>query len=474
LPSQRTGNPAIVSRKVSALILGPLIPLKADTPHILLVNPWVYDFAAYDFWAKPLGLLTLAAIIRQHGFAVSYLDCLDRFHPNAPATDPAARHGRGPYIKTRLKKPKGLDDVPRNFSRYGIKIEWFYQDLLELSKPDLILVSSLMTYWYPGVQKAIQVIKSVFPDIPVILGGIYATLCQRHAASFSGADQIVSGPGENRILRIISEHTVFTVKRKFDPGDMDTYPYPAFDLQHNVNYVVLLTSKGCPFRCAYCASHFLHPTRMLRSPDAVVEEIQNWQKKYGVRDFVFYDDALLVNAEQHAVPMLEAIVKAGLNVHFHTPNAIHVRGINRRTAELMYRAGFKTVRLGLETTAFGQRGELDAKVTADEFVQAVTVLKKAGFGREEVGAYLLTGLPGQTMDSITASIETVKQSGITPVPAYYSPIPHTGLWEEAVRSSRYDLESDPIYTNNAIFPCQPGGFSWESLSILKDLVADRS
>lgn len=448
--------------------------MKPDAPHILLVNPWIYDFAAYDFWAKPLGLLTLAAILRQHGFAVSYLDCLDRFHPNAPATDPSARQGRGPYLKTRLQKPEGLDDVPRNFSRYGIRTEWFHQDLLKLPGPDLILVTSQMTYWYPGVQETIRIIKTVFPDTPVVLGGIYATLCRRHAASFSGADRIVSGPGENSILRIASEYTGFKVKRKFDPGDMNTYPYPAFDLQHKINYVALLTSRGCPFHCAYCASHFLHPGRMLRSPDAVVEEIQHWRKGYGVREFVFYDDALLVAAEQHAIPMFEAIVNAGLNVHFHTPNAIHVRGINRRSAELMYAAGFKTIRLGLETTAFAQRGELDEKVTADEFARAVTVLKSAGFRRQDVGAYLLTGLPGQSMDSIAASIEAVKRSGITPVPAYYSPIPHTDLWQKAVKSSRYDLEADPIYTNNAICPCGSGKFSWENLSYLKGLVAGTS
>ncbi|MGD2036453.1 MAG: B12-binding domain-containing radical SAM protein, partial [Desulfobacterales bacterium] len=57
--------------------------MKRDVPHILLVNPWIHDFAAYDFWAKPLGLLYLAALLRSHGLSVSYIDCLDRFHPRA-------------------------------------------------------------------------------------------------------------------------------------------------------------------------------------------------------------------------------------------------------------------------------------------------------------------------------------------------------------------------------------------------------
>ena len=64
---------------------------KADMPHILCVNPWIHDFAAYDFWAKPLGLLTLAAICRMHDCRVSYIDCLDRFDPRAPQTDPFLR-----------------------------------------------------------------------------------------------------------------------------------------------------------------------------------------------------------------------------------------------------------------------------------------------------------------------------------------------------------------------------------------------
>ena len=95
--------------------------MRKNSPEILLVNPWIHDFAAYDFWAKPVGLLTLASILRQHGLNISYIDCLDRFHPDMPKTDPHARNGRGPYLKTRALNPEGLHDVNRNFSRYGIK-----------------------------------------------------------------------------------------------------------------------------------------------------------------------------------------------------------------------------------------------------------------------------------------------------------------------------------------------------------------
>lgn len=445
--------------------------LKNDVPHILFINPWIHDFAAYDFWAKPLGLLTLAGIVNLHGMNVSYIDCLDRFHPKAPVTDPYIRHGRGPYLKTPIPKPEGLENIPRNYSRYGIKEKWLTEDLTAIQKPDLILMTSLMTYWYPGVLETIRVVKKIFPEVPLVLGGIYASLCNNHAVKHTGADLVFKGPGEKPILKLINEFTGFAVTCKFDPDQLDTYPYPAFYLQRKINYIPVMTSKGCPFRCKYCASHFLNPVKMMRSPKSVVEEIEFWHQKYNVKDFVFYDDALLVDEKKHAVPMLKMIINSGMNIRFHTPNAVHVRGISAKTAQLMFKAGFKTLRLGLETADFDNRTELDKKVTSIEFQKAVTFLKDAGFQKEQIGAYLLSGLPGQHIRSIEDSINIVKQSRITPVLAHYSPIPHTALWKKAVASSRYDLESDPVFTNNAISPCRKEAFSWKTLSYLKNLCA---
>jgi len=63
----------------------------------------------------------------------------------------------------------------------------------------------------------------------------------------------------------------------------------------------------------------------------------------------------------------------------------------------------------------------------------------------------------------------VKAEGIRPILAYYSPIPHTRLWARAVAASPYDLEADPVFCNNAIFPCRPEIFSWEYLRKLKEM-----
>jgi radical SAM superfamily enzyme YgiQ (UPF0313 family) len=445
--------------------------MKRDVPHILLVNPWIHDFAAYDFWAKPLGLLILAALLRSHGVSVAYLDCLDRFHPKAPASDPFARNGRGPYLKTPIGKPQGLEDVQRTFSRYGILPQWFRDDLLAMQQPDLILITSLMTYWYTGVQETIAMLRQIFPRVKILLGGIYASLCNNHALKNSGADAIFSGPAEEALFELVANHTGFTVMPHFDPRKPDSYPYPALDLQHCINYVPLLTSRGCPFKCSYCASHLLNPARMGRSPESVIEELKFWHRSHQVNDFILYDDAFLVDAEKHAIPILEKIIQADIGVRFHTPNALHIRSITAEIARLLFKAGFKTLRLGLEIAEFHLRQSIDRKVGKNDFSRAAGFLKAAGFEKHQVGAYLLVGLPGQEIQSVAQSIRIVQETGITPILAYYSPIPHTGLWSKAKTASRYDLEADPIFTNNSIMPCQAQAFNWETVSDLKELAS---
>lgn len=447
--------------------------MKSDPPHILCVNPWIHDFAAFDFWAKPLGLLSLAAILRENGLKVSYMDCLDRFHPNQ---DPPARiqwDGRGPYPKTSIPLPSelqaGLPDLTRNFSRYGIDPLWFRRDLKNLPRPDLIFVTSLMTYWATGVRETIKIIKQVFPDVPVVLGGIYASLCHDHARDHSLADRVIQGPGESCLKALVKEFIGIDLDFIPDPHDLDSYPFPALDLVRKMTYAPIMTSRGCPFSCDYCASSFLEPKLRQRSPDHVFKEIQHWHQSYGIQNFAFYDDALLVEGKAHAFLLFERIIASGMDLKFHTPNGVHIREITPRAADLMFRVGFSHLRLGLETARFSEERPHDVKVKEVEFFWAVKNLIAAGFGTEQLGAYLLCGLPGQAVEDVAASMALVKKSGIVPVLAFYTPIPHTPLWETAVNSARFDITRHPVLTNNTLFPFVRSPADRRRISQLKNM-----
>jgi hypothetical protein len=445
-----------------------------DTPHVLCVNPWIHDFAAFDFWLKPLGLLGLAAILRQAGIRVSFIDCLNRFHSRETRAVKTAWDGRGPFRKTHIHLSDVLPPmngplprIEKPFSRYGIEPEWFNTDLAAMDRPDLILVTSLMTYWASGVAETIAAIRSVFPDVPVVLGGKYATLCQDHAEAHSGADLVVSGHGEPVLEEIVRRFTGYA--SHLDSPDPDNAPFAALDLCAGLAYAPILTARGCPFSCDYCAASFLEPRMFRRSPDHVFAEICHWHHRYGVKNFAFYDDALLVNGPDHAYPLMEKIIAADhLDLHFHTPNALHIREITCKAADLMFRAGFKTIRLGLETAEFSQTRQHDIKVRKKEFFRAVSALKTAGFEIHQIGAYLLCGLPDQDLDDVAASMAFVRQAGILPVPAHYTPIPHTPLWDTAVAHARFDITRHPVFTNNSLFPCVRSGDDRRRISQLKN------
>ena len=88
----------------------------STAPFILLVNPWIYDFAAYDLWSKPLGLLYIAALLKHNGFDVHLIDCLDPLHPRVhelPGVKLPTRKstGKGQFYNHQAPKPDAFKSI---------------------------------------------------------------------------------------------------------------------------------------------------------------------------------------------------------------------------------------------------------------------------------------------------------------------------------------------------------------------------
>ncbi len=165
--------------------------------NLLLINPWVYDFAAYDLWAKPLGLLYLAALLIKNRWTIAYIDCLDVHHPTLQTLGmkepPRRPDHRGHFYREEIVKPSPLQNIPRRFYRFGLPPEAFRKTLAAVPTPRAALITSGMTYWYQGAHDVIKIVKEAFPQVPVILGGIYASLCAEHAKANSGRTSSAKG-----------------------------------------------------------------------------------------------------------------------------------------------------------------------------------------------------------------------------------------------------------------------------------------
>ena len=433
---------------------------------ILLINPWIHDFAAYDLWAAPQGLLTVGAILRENGYDMSLIDCLNPFYPALSlhsGSKPPKRvsSGKGTFYKEEIEKPLALRDFPRKYSRYGLPPSLFEHELREMPRPDAVFVTSIMTYWYPGVFEAIKMIRRVLPRVPIVLGGIYATLCTDHARRYAGADIVAAGAGEDALPGVLKELFNDAAFRITGSNDLDSLPYPAFDLLPRCDQVSIMTSRGCPFRCSYCASGLLSSGFRTRDPLRVVNEIAFWNREFGITNFSFYDDALLVDRERHVIPMLEEVLRRGPGCAFHCPNGLHLREIDASLAGLMFRAGFQTIRFGFETASPRRQADTGGKISNEETQAAVAYLREAGYRGKDIGAYILCGLPGQTFTEVLESIDFIRSCGAKPVIAEFSPIPGTPIWEKAVNASPYNIQEEPLYHNNTLLPCRGKEFTYE-------------
>jgi radical SAM superfamily enzyme YgiQ (UPF0313 family) len=436
---------------------------------ILLVNPWIYDFAAYNEWGEPLGLLSVAAILEENGYQVGLIDCLDRRQPQIPPGTREDAYGCGKYLKTFVEKPPALSGVPRRYGRYGLPLEVFDAELESQPRPDVVLVTSGMTYWYPGAFEAIQRLKARFPGVPVVLGGTYASLCYDHARKHSGADHVVCGEGEVKALQLVDELTGSQSDYGRYAGGLDTLPSPLHGLRRNQGYAAIQTSRGCPFHCTYCASFLLHPEGFRRrDPLRIADEIEYCRRQLGIPDFAFYDDALLLDSETHIHPLLDRVLERRLDCRFHTPNGLHAAYVDEALACKMYQAGFKTIRLGLETSNADEQRRSGLKVSNEGFREAVRHLLAAGFLPSDVTAYILMGLPGQSPEEVEESVAFVHECGASAQIALYSLIPGTVEWTRAVREWGIDPHADPLLHNDSMYP-----FPWckASLEDFKEIKA---
>jgi radical SAM superfamily enzyme YgiQ (UPF0313 family) len=419
---------------------------------VLLIAPYIHDFAAYDLWLKPIGLLYVAAAAERAGHEVRIINCLDRLHPSARSSptrnqSTSTGDGRGKFSFEVVPKPAPLERIPRRYRRYGIPLDAFRQELLAGPRPDVIGVGSIMTYWCGGVAETIAVTREVFPRVPIVLGGIYATLCPEHARAYSGADIVIEGPGAGKFLEFLGDISA--------PGGADGIDLhalrPAYHLMKNVDSVSMLTSFGCPFSCAYCASKLLQRTFYQRPPQEVVDEISYYAKEMTVRDIALYDDALLVNRDTHVKPILRAVAALDKRVRFHTPNGLHANMVDEEVASLMRAAGFATVRLSVESVRESRLRDSCMKVTPRGFETAASHLFSAGYAPGEVGAYILMGAPGQPFDEVEQTIRFVHAAGVVVKLADFSPIPGTAYFDAAVKTYGID-PSEPLRQNSSVLP----------------------
>lgn len=402
-------------------------------PRILLVNPPIYDFSAYDFWLKPYGMLRVAGFLRGQA-EFSLFDFLDRLDSRVPKKNYRADSwGRGEFFSQPVSTPPIFTDIQRRFRRFGLPRGEFQTFLAGQEHFDFALIQTGMTYWYLGVQELVEAIRAQHPETKIILGGVYATICPVHARGL-GANLVVEGTDLAPLWRFLG----------MTPDDR---AMPLWDLYSSLQTGVLKLADGCPFRCTYCSVPQVYPKFHARSFDRSIAELE-FLNRYRVEQVAFYDDALLYRPEQILKPFLKEIIRRAIEVNFHTPNALNARFIDREMARLMVDAGFKNFYLGFESSAYTWQKKTGGKVYSNELAQAVQNLTAAGADRRGLHAYLIIGHPNSEEQAVEDSIQMAHQLGVRVMLSEFSPIPGTPDGEQCRRW--IDLD-EPLWHNKTVF-----------------------
>jgi len=427
----------------------------------IFINPPVYDFSAFDLWSKPYGFLFIVDLFVKNGWDICYFDFMDRNHPFYHGRKKDKKFGCGNYFFQVVEKPSIYGNIPRKYKRFGLPEEVFIKYLESIKNVDVILISCGMTYWYFGVHEVVDICKKM-KKAPVILGGSYPTFCPEHAKK-SGADMIFEGADIKNFAAQLNQNYGFRLKYY-----EKCKPY--WQVYEKLSYLVVRTGFGCPFSCYYCGVKKIYPEYLFRNVDEVVEEVIENVNRYNIQDIAFYDDALFYNFENHLRKILENIASTHKNLNFHTPNGIHPRYITKDVAFFLKESGFKTLRLSLETLDEKRQKESSFKVYLSEFENAMRNLVDAKFSKQDIGAYILAGLPGQSIEEVVQTIKYLKQFSCEIKMAEYSPIPGTVDFEISKQFYPALPLDEPLLQNNSIFPLWNFEGKWEKINWLKNLV----
>jgi anaerobic magnesium-protoporphyrin IX monomethyl ester cyclase len=375
---------------------------------VLLVNPPYHGwFSLFGVKIPPLGLGYLASALREAGVVVSILDLAVSRRDEAPPFEAFDVVGIGTDT-TRFKKAM---DLAAEAKGAGCK---------------------------------------------VVMGGPHPTVVDDAPLHAGTVDVVVRGEAEETLVelteafatgRSLEEVPGLTYRRKGalhrTPArpfreDLDSLAWPARDLLPMDRYrsakigtwplTPVVTSRGCPFRCTFCASsHMNGPKWRARSAEKVVEEMEHVTKTYGYPAVAFSDDNSTLDPRR-TDRICEEILQRGLDVKIWLFCRADTVAKHPDTVARMARAGVKSAFLGIESLHEEHLKGVKKGFAPDVAPRAVRLLRSHGI--DVLGSYII-GHPDETLSQAR---ETVRMARLIPTSTaqftIMTPYPGTVIFDQ--------------------------------------------
>ena len=423
--------------------------------HITLISPPWYSDGKLGFLSHNLGLGYLAAYLETNGHRVHIIDSV----------------------------AEGIDHVikVKSFGRTITQTGLPYEEIVKRICPDTELIGLTVPFtMFARIAKELaHSIKTLFPTIPVVLGGVYPSTLAEDALN-SDADYVIQGEGEIPLLQLANgvspddikglcffrNQTLINNGTSESIPDLDQIPFPARHLLPMEKYLTfsargshmgrrtnLITSRGCPFDCSYCSIHPIHGYKWrARSAKNVLEEIKRLVKTYDLLHIEFEDDNMTFN-KQRAEEIFDGIIQlrrdTGKNIRWSSSNGVRVDTLDRELLIKMKDSGCTELGIGVENGDPEILKLMNKKMDRlEKIVEIAEICVDLGIN---VSPFMIVGYPGETHEHFRRSLDffmKLKAIGVRQFPVHIiKAYPRTSLFDYCKKEG-YLVHEDLSNTRN--------------------------
>lgn len=366
-------------------------------------------------------------------------------------------------------------------------------------EPDIVGISCTTPTFKDAIDLA-EAVRRALPKAIIVLGGAHVTAIPQEAMQEEVFDVGVIGEGEITFLELVKEidgrggldgvdlerisglafrrdGENFLTPSRERIKDLDGLPHPARHLlaplsayrptpasYRKLPLAVMMTSRGCPYRCTFCDRGVFGNFVRAHSPERILDEIEELLDRYGAREIRFFDDTFTINRKR-VEKVCEMIIERGLR--FPWTCLTRVNTVDRNLLRLMRKAGCWQVLFGLESGDPRMLKILNKGSSVEQNTQAVQWALEAGLG---VRGDFIIGTPGETMESLENTLAFTKRIRLDY--AHFNkfvPYPGTELYERLLMEGyQFDSKNLPPIVDHAAILYVPDGLTREQLKEFLD------
>ncbi len=418
-----------------------------------------------------------------------------------------------PYSKiSNVLPPIGLGYLSKMLKENGIDTKIFHcfkdnidtPHIIEYINKENIKIVGVTTcsndhYWLEKFAKEL----ASLPDVSLIVGGPHATgLGKRLMQLIPRINFLVRTEGEYTLPQLVSNLLNQTLDEptlagtnnlvwrgadgevrenqiKF-PGDLDALGRPDWEQMSPREYAKfvphggfaksspvaqLITSRGCPYSCRYCASYVMNGKKIrLRSPESIINEIDYLVKDHGVNEIHIEDDNFSFYRD-HVVNLCSAIRKNNIKLNFGLPNGVRLDKIDDEILGELKSVGFYFFSVGIESGNPAVLKRMNKALNLAKVREKIALIKQYGF---RVKGFFMLGYPGETKENIMETINYAKSVALDQAFfGVYIPLPGTAEFQQLEQEGKIDINTcnwQDFYTGKfAEPPYTPEGMTQEKL-----------